>query len=166
MKAPSVNFYSHDPPSIGDVVVVEAMHIEDYGVTCSLLEYPLLNGTINFSEVSRTRQRNIKRLLKIGKTYVATITNVADGFVDLSRKRVTSNDDIEAWYRFKKRKSELSMLWSASEYNEDVYKQNLDIVYCGDAAVDVYEAVKTKYNNLVNKTKKSTKKYSTMFDVK
>jgi len=77
-------------PSIGEKVIVTVINITPYSATCKLEEYPGKEGMIHISEVSGKWVRDIKKFVKLNKTYVAKVVRVFEekGHINLSLKRV------------------------------------------------------------------------------
>lgn len=122
MKAPRVDIYGRSEPEIGEHVIVETIGSTEYGIRCDMIEYKNGgNAMVTFGQISRTRLTNIKHFLKPGKLYVMCVSNIGSGYVDLSRKAVSTEDDLEKWKCHKERKTNLSILWKVCEYNETLY---------------------------------------------
>ena len=87
-------------PKRGEFVIVTVKRITPNAAWCNLNEYPELEGMIHVSEVAGKWVRDIRKFVKMNKTYVAKVLYVdsKSNFVKLSLKRV---DRIE-----KKRKME------------------------------------------------------------
>jgi translation initiation factor 2 subunit 1 len=81
-------------PNVDDLVMCKVIAIGEMGVYVQLLEYNMIEGLVQLSELSRKRFKNIKQLTKIGKFEVlSTIrVDVEHGYIDLSKKRVTDDD--------------------------------------------------------------------------
>ncbi len=77
-------------PNIGEKVIVTVINITPYSALCKLEEYPDKEGMIHISEVSGKWVRDIKKFVKLNKTYVAGVVRVNEkkGHINLSLKRV------------------------------------------------------------------------------
>lgn len=81
-------------PEIDEVVQVEVKTIAEMGAHVQLLEYNRIEGMILMSELSRRRIRSIGKLVKPGRQEVVMVLRVdkEKGYIDLSKRRVTSED--------------------------------------------------------------------------
>ena len=81
-------------PEIDEVVQVEVKTIAEMGAYVQLLEYNRIEGMILMSELSRRRIRSIGKLVKPGRQEVVMVLRVdkEKGYIDLSKRRVTSED--------------------------------------------------------------------------
>lgn len=77
-------------PNIGEKVIVTVINITPYSALCKLEEYPGKEGMIHISEVSGKWVRDIRKFVKLNKTYVAQVMRVNEkkGHINLSLKRV------------------------------------------------------------------------------
>ncbi|KAJ9460459.1 Eukaryotic translation initiation factor 2 subunit alpha [Diplonema papillatum] len=100
-------FYEKKYPDLDDLVMVKVKSIEQAAVDVQLLEYNNIDGMIPMTEVSRRRIRSIGKHLRIGKTEVVQVLRVdpIQGYVDLSKKRVTPDDIRKCEERYNKNKS-------------------------------------------------------------
>jgi len=91
-------------PSIGEIVIVNVINITPYSALCKLEEYPGKEGMIHISEVSGKWVRDIKKFVKLNKTYVAKVVNVNEqkGHINLSLKRVSKIDKTRKMQDYKK----------------------------------------------------------------
>lgn len=91
-------------PSIGEVVIVSVINITPYSALCKLEEYPEKEGMIHISEVSGKWVRDIKKFVKLNKTYVVKVVNVDEskGHINLSLKRVSKIDKTRKMQDFKR----------------------------------------------------------------
>jgi translation initiation factor 2 alpha subunit (eIF-2alpha) len=133
---PRVDFYENDTPKVGDFVVVHVNSISDIGVHCNLLEYKFeFNGMINFREVSKKRQRNIKNVLKENRKYVCVVLAIDNEYVDLSRRQVSTDDENNAWDAYKVSKMKQYHLWNACKLNETCFVESLRLIYGVDDGI-------------------------------
>jgi translation initiation factor 2 subunit 1 len=87
-------FYESKYPALNEVVKVTVTNIEAMGAYVTLLEYDNIEGMILMSELSRRRIRSINKLIRRGKTEVVVVirTDHEKGYIDLSKRRATSDD--------------------------------------------------------------------------
>jgi translation initiation factor 2 subunit 1 len=91
-------------PSFGEIVIVNVINITPYSALCKLEEYPGKEGMIHISEVSGKWVRDIKKFVKLNKTYVTKVVNVDEqkGHINLSLKRVSKIDKTRKMQDYKK----------------------------------------------------------------
>ena len=77
------------------------------GAYVQLLEYNGIEGMILLSELSRRRIRSINKLVRVGRTEVVMVIRVdkEKGYIDLSKRRVSSEDIVKCEERFNKAKA-------------------------------------------------------------
>jgi translation initiation factor 2 subunit 1 len=94
LRKKAVRFYEDALPTVGDFIVAEIDEIKDLSISTSMLEYANINGTLMFSELSRTRIKSLSNIIKVGKIEVLEVLNVDidKNIVELSRKRVNDED--------------------------------------------------------------------------
>lgn len=129
----SCRFYADVYPEIDDVVMVNVRSIQEMGAYVHLLEYNNIEGMILLSELSRRRIRSINKLIRIGKTEPVVVIRVDKdkGYIDLSKRRVSSEDVDKCTERFSKAKAVNSILrhvaellhYESDEQLEDLYKK-------------------------------------------
>lgn len=92
-----VRFYEKEFPDEGEVVAARITEITDQHALCELIEYGK-EGMIIHSEVSRKRIKTIKNLLRVGKIEFVSVLRVdkQKGYIDLSKKNVTSEEIVQA----------------------------------------------------------------------
>jgi translation initiation factor 2 subunit 1 len=75
---------------VKEKVIVTVINITPYSALCKLEEYPGKEGMIHISEVSGKWVRDIKKFVKLNKTYVAKVVRLDEkkGHINLSLKRV------------------------------------------------------------------------------
>jgi translation initiation factor 2 subunit 1 len=118
---------------VSDIVVVQVKSIAEMGAYVSLLEYNNIEGMILLSELSRRRIRSVNKLIRVGRIeYVVVLrvdkekvtqkknpdcvsthftrTRTVQGYIDLSKRRVTPEDIGVAEIRFNKSKAVQSIL--------------------------------------------------------
>lgn len=91
-------YYHKELPEVEDVVLVQVKSLSDIGAYVTLLEYGRVEGMIQISEMSNRRIRSISKLTRVGNVEVCLVLRVdADrGYIDLSKKRVASEDGAKA----------------------------------------------------------------------
>ena len=85
-------YYEREFPEVEDLVMVQVNRIEDHGAYVSLLEYGNLEGLILVSELSKRRIRSISKLVRVGQIQCCAVMRVEKGNVDLSKKKVRSDE--------------------------------------------------------------------------
>lgn len=87
-------YYEHSYPTINDVVVTQVKSITDMGIYVSLLEYDGIEAMIPLSEYTNRRFRSLPSLTRVGRIEFALVTHVdqVKGYVDLSKKRISSDE--------------------------------------------------------------------------
>lgn len=121
-------FYENKYPDVDDVVMVNVQQIAEMGAYVKLLEYDNIEGMILLSELSRRRIRSIQKLIRVGKNDVAVVLRVdkEKGYIDLSKRRVSSEDIINCEEKYQKSKTVHSILrYCAEKFQiplEDLYK--------------------------------------------
>ncbi len=84
-------------PEIGDLVVVTVKEVRDFGVICSLDEYPGKEGFIHITEISSGWIKYIRDYVREGKRIVCKLldANPSRGRFDLSLRRVNDHQKRE-----------------------------------------------------------------------
>jgi len=97
-------FYENKFPEVDELVVVRVVNIESIGAYVHLLEYNNAEGMILLSELTRRRIRSINKLIRVGKTECAMVLRVdkEKGYIDLSKRRVSTEDMKRCEDRFNK----------------------------------------------------------------
>ena len=87
--------------------MVKVKSIAEMGAYVSLLEYDNIEGMILLSELSRKRIRSISKLIRVGKQEVCVVLRVdkEKGYIDLSKRRVTPEEQQKCEERFNKSKA-------------------------------------------------------------
>lgn len=100
----NVPFYEEKLPQIGDIVWVKITQVNDTSAGAQLLEYGQCEGTIPYTEVTRRRVRSIGKFIKVGKTEAAQVIRMDEvkGYIDLSKKQVTSAETKACEGRYRK----------------------------------------------------------------
>ncbi|CCD23956.1 translation initiation factor eIF2 subunit alpha NDAI_0C02960 [Naumovozyma dairenensis CBS 421] len=128
MSTNQCRFYENKFPEVDDIVMVNVQQIAEMGAYVKLLEYDNIEGMILLSELSRRRIRSIQKLIRVGKNDVAVVLRVdkEKGYIDLSKRRVSSEDIINCEEKYQKSKAVHSILrFCAEKFQiplEDLYK--------------------------------------------
>ena len=128
MSTSHCRFYENKFPEVDDVVMVNVQQIAEMGAYVKLLEYDNIEGMILLSELSRRRIRSIQKLIRVGKNDVVVVLRVdkEKGYIDLSKRRVSSEDIIKCEEKYQKSKTVNSILrFCAEKFQiplEDLYK--------------------------------------------
>lgn len=121
-------FYENKYPEVDDIVMVNVQQIAEMGAYVKLLEYDNIEGMILLSELSRRRIRSIQKLIRVGKNDVVVVLRVdkEKGYIDLSKRRVSSEDIIKCEEKYQKSKTVHSILrYCAEKFQiplEELYK--------------------------------------------
>lgn len=128
MSTSNCRYYESKYPEVDDVVMVNVQQIAEMGAYVKLLEYDNIEGMVLLSELSRRRIRSIQKLIRVGKNEVVVVLRVdkEKGYIDLSKRRVSSEDVIKCEERYQKSKAVHSILRHCAEKFqfplEDLYK--------------------------------------------
>lgn len=117
MSTSSCRYYENKYPEVDDVVMVNVQQIAEMGAYVKLLEYDNIEGMVLLSELSRRRIRSIQKLIRVGKNEVVVVLRVdkEKGYIDLSKRRVSSEDVIKCEERYQKSKAAHSILRHCAE---------------------------------------------------
>lgn len=63
-------------PQVGEIVVVNVDKVLDYGVFCSLMEYPGATGFVHISQVASSWIKNIRNYVKEGQMRAAVVQKI------------------------------------------------------------------------------------------
>lgn len=120
----SCRFYKQKFPETDEVVMVNVRQIAEMGSYVNLLEYNNIEGMILLSELSRRRIRSINKLIRVGRNEVVVVIRVdkEKGYIDLSKRRVSSEEIIKCEEKFAKGKTVNSIL----RHTAEVLKLNTD----------------------------------------
>jgi len=110
-------FHENVLPAYEDIVMVQVNQIAEMGAYVSLLEYDGIEGMILLSELSRRRIRSINKLIRVGKNECVSVLRVdrEKGYIDLSKRRVSSDQLVAAMERFQKGKAVHSIMRNVAE---------------------------------------------------
>ncbi|KAI6651506.1 Eukaryotic translation initiation factor 2 subunit 1 [Oopsacas minuta] len=100
-------YYQSRFPQLDEIVMVNVNRIQDMGAYCTLLEYNDIEGMILMSEVSRRRIRSLNKHLRVGRNECVAVIRVDEvkGYIDLSKKRVSTEEAEKFQERFIKSKT-------------------------------------------------------------
>ena len=114
-------------PKIGEIVIVSIARITPYSAMCKLEEYPGKEGMIHVSQVSGKWVRDIKKFIKMNKTYVVKVLRVDErkGHIALSLKRVPKIDRTRKMLAYKREQKAEKILEKIAKKQ----KMTLDKVY-------------------------------------
>jgi len=112
--------YEQQFPEIEDVVIVAVRQIADMGAYVQLLEYNNIEGMILLSELSRRRIRSINKLIKVGRNETCVVLRVDEekGYIDLSKRRVSTEDQERHEAKYSKAKTVHSIMRHCAEQLE------------------------------------------------
>ncbi len=82
-------------PKEGDVILCKVVKILPHSVFAELVNYEGKEGMIHISEISNRWTKNIHDIVSVGKLIVCRVEriNSEKGYIDLSKKRVTSGQE-------------------------------------------------------------------------
>lgn len=117
MGATKCRFFENEFPEVDECVMVRVESIAEMGAYVRLLEYGGIEGMVLLSELSRRRIRSINKLLRVNTNEVVMVTRVdrEKGYIDLSKRRVSSEERTVAETRFTEAKAVQSILMHAAE---------------------------------------------------
>ncbi|CDK27693.1 unnamed protein product [Kuraishia capsulata CBS 1993] len=117
MSTSNCRFYENKYPEVEEVVMVNVQQIAEMGAYVKLLEYDNIEGMVLLSELSRRRIRSIQKLIRVGRNEVVVVLRVdkEKGYIDLSKRRVSSEDIVKCEERYNKSKAVHSILRHCAE---------------------------------------------------
>ncbi|CAK7236533.1 eukaryotic translation initiation factor 2 subunit alpha [Sporothrix bragantina] len=117
MSYSNCRFYEEKYPEIDSYVMVNVRQIADMGAYVKLLEYDDIDGMILLSELSRRRIRSIQKLIRVGRNECVVVLRVdkEKGYIDLSKRRVSTEDVKKCEERYNKSKMVHSILRHVAE---------------------------------------------------
>lgn len=97
--------------------MVNVRQIAEMGSYVNLLEYNKIEGMILLSELSRRRIRSINKLIRVGRNEVVVVIRVdkEKGYIDLSKRRVSSEEILKCEDKFARGKTVNSILRHTAE---------------------------------------------------
>ena len=104
--------YEAKYPEVDDVVMVQVKSIAEMGAYVTLLEYDDVEGMILMSELSRRRIRSVSKLIRVGRMEAVVVLRVdrEKGYIDLSKRRATTEDIVNAEKKWNKSKAVHSIM--------------------------------------------------------
>lgn len=127
----SCRFYKHKFPECDEVVMVNVRQIAEMGSYVNLLEYNKIEGMILLSELSRRRIRSINKLIRVGRNEVVVVIRVdkEKGYIDLSKRRVSSEEILKCEDKFARGKTVNSILRHTAEVLKMTTDQEFEDLY-------------------------------------
>lgn len=127
----SCRFYKHKFPETDEVVMVNVRQIAEMGSYVNLLEYNKIEGMILLSELSRRRIRSINKLIRVGRNEVVVVIRVdkEKGYIDLSKRRVSTEEILKCEEKFARGKTVNSILRHAAEVLKMTTDQQFEELY-------------------------------------
>jgi len=116
--AESCSFYPAAFPEQGDIIVATVARITDMGVHVTLPEYAHAPAFIPLRELSRkNRLPNVRALVPLGSDVVCSVSQLDADLktVDLSKARVTKEEQAEALQRYRSGRTAHSILQRAAQ---------------------------------------------------
>jgi len=109
--------YEKKYPDVEDLVMVTVKSIAEMGAYVTLLEYNNIEGMILLSELSRRRIRSVSKLIRVGRQEVVVVLRVdkEKGYIDLSKRRVASEEVAKCEEKFNKSKAVHSIMRHVAE---------------------------------------------------
>jgi len=109
--------------------MVNVRRIADMGAYVKLLEFQEIEGMILLSELSRRRIRSVNKLIRVNRNECVMVLRVDEekGYIDLSKRRVASEDIAKCDERYQKAKAVHMVLRQVAEkqgmFLKELYKQ-------------------------------------------
>lgn len=112
-------FYENKYPEVDDLVMVNVRQIAEMGAYVHLLEYDNIEGMVLLSELSRRRIRSVQKLIRVGRNEVVVVLRVdkEKGYIDLSKRRVSTEDIQKCEEKFNKSKLVHTIIRNVAEKN-------------------------------------------------
>lgn len=156
MENNNCRMYESVYPNAEDLVVVQVKNVAEMGAYVTLLEYNGIEGMILLSELSRRRIRSINKLIRVGRQEVVVVLRVdkEKGYIDLSKRRVSSEDMVRAEEKFNKSKAVHSIMRHVSETcqvrQEELYQQfGWDLYKRFGHAYDAFKLIVTQADKVL-----------------
>jgi translation initiation factor 2 subunit 1 len=113
-------------PKQDELVYVRVEKVEELAAGVQLLEYGNIEGMVQLSELTRRRIRSMNRLIRVGKFEVLVVLRVdpEKGYIDLSKRRVSTEDVKKCEEKYNKSKSVHSILRQVAK-SENVKLEDL-----------------------------------------
>ncbi len=112
-----MRFYQNTYPEKNDLVIAQVKTVSDNGVYVSLLEYNGIEGMVPISELTNRRFKTYHKLTKVGKIEILNVLQVdkVKGFIDLSKKSVSTEDIVKCEQKWNKSKCVQSIMSRVSD---------------------------------------------------
>ena len=125
-------FYKERFPKVNDLVHVIISEITDLTVYCTLSEYNDIQGMILISELSNRKNQNTRKVVTLGKKEILLVLKVdpENGFIDLSKKRVSVADYTETIQKYSDRLIVNQILQNVYNKNKTESIEKLYELYC------------------------------------
>jgi len=109
--------YEQQFPNVDDLVMVKVTKIDAICAFVNLLEYNNREAIILLSELSRRRMKSVHKHIRIGNQEVLQVLRVdkEKGYVDLSKKNLTTEDIADCTATFNKAKTVHSIMKHVAE---------------------------------------------------
>ena len=131
------NYYGRDMPIVGEHVVAEITKlIEGGGYFVKLLEYGGKQGFVGIRDVSTTKFKKLKGIVKINTIEVMQVVNINGNNIDLTRKHIdteTINETLTKYHNYKS-------LYNWLDHNSK-YDNELKFKYINDVILKEYNDV-------------------------
>jgi translation initiation factor 2 subunit 1 len=111
--------------------MVNVRQIAEMGSYVNLLEYNKIEGMILLSELSRRRIRSINKLIRVGRNEVVVVIRVdkEKGYIDLSKRRVSTEEILKCEEKFARGKTVNSILRHTAEVLKLTSDQEFEDLY-------------------------------------
>jgi len=136
--------YREKFPEPEQVIMIKVRRVENLGAYVSMLEYNNAEGMVMLSELSKRRIRSIKNLIRAGQIMAVAVIRVDQnkGYVDLSRRRVSHEEQQEMEEKFAKSKMVHSVMRHTAQQKPDTSLEQL----CEMIAWPLYELYPHAYD--------------------
>uniref|UniRef100_A0A2K6FNW1 Eukaryotic translation initiation factor 2 subunit 1 n=1 Tax=Propithecus coquereli TaxID=379532 RepID=A0A2K6FNW1_PROCO len=127
----SCRFYQHRFPEVEDAVAVNVRSVAELGAYVNLLEYDNIEGMVLLSELSRGRICSINKLVHTGRNGCVVVIRVGkeNGYIDLSKRRVSPEEAIQCEDKFTKSKTIYSILRHVAEVLDYTRDEQLERLF-------------------------------------
>jgi translation initiation factor 2 subunit 1 len=124
-------FYKKKYPDQDELVMVNVRQLADIGSYVNLLEYNNAQGIILLSELSRRRIRSVNKLIRVGRNEAVVVIRVdkQNGYIDLSKRRVSPSEIIECEEKFTRGKMVNGVLRHTAKMLEFTTDQQFEELY-------------------------------------
>lgn len=149
-------FYENEYPKLDDVVMVQVDSINNMGINVNLLEYNNLSGYISVNALSRKRIKSLAKIVKVGKIMPLIVIRIDEdkGYIDLSKRDVTNEDDELCRAKYQKAKHLLGLVKSAliATRNKDNSWNDISLEECCRQTIwSIYKLTNNNPDEVLNK---------------